>query len=672
MLVGWFSPPPSFVTDTAPLLGVSVPAGHHQVILDPGVLTCVLENPTPDGYRFKWRMGRPGLPFNHLDPDDIFDDNPQVRTGLLRHPSDINERFTLDRTVEIRFDISARSYQAFRLTKPFPRLSLALIEQLTPALRGRVIAEQVRPTPESYWNRVRTRVVGSSSSATESQLIRLLRRWRHAEMRDKVNLRALIAAEVTPPRMSSAYADVYATRLRGMLLGTRPHPTGSPSLEGDKTIFGHLQDLAGEESDYCEAHSYKDSTTLKALASAGISPAGSFRYTLSFHSIGKAKGKGHGKLIVGLGFHAVLAHLKKETLVAGSSPEQWITRFDTEKSGEGYVCVFGELGAGLGFSTGIGVSKDPSAPKSPKPSLKEREGDALPGKVTFTSSMDLTRADFILARFTTAAVKGPSASFGVIDPGALAGSTFVEIYLPEKHHVLSGSVQSTIDLAKIKLPKLELDVDDPAGPYKKYIDKIRNPELEGSLFTISMGYGVLLADNVRIVEPYLSAQRIAHAGSQAFGHRETRALFAVDSHKLDEFAAPGEPSVRLELEKFLAIEQAFFVECEGNELSLVGHASPEHHASYNQVLSEARAFTLSAAIIDAFGHRLRIRTTDMRTEGAGESLALRSGLRNPPDDPPGRKRFLAAYPDEVKRWPEFRRVDVTVNGAVLLRARTES
>lgn len=149
------------------------------------------------------------------------------------------------------------------------------------------------------------------------------------------------------------------------------------------------------------------------------------------------------------------------------------------------------------------------------------------------------------------------------------------------------------------------------------------------------------------------------------------ALFAVDSSKLDERPPPGALSARLSLEKFLAIERSFFAEAESGQLRVIGHASPEHARDYNQALSERRASAVLAAVEDAFGDDLRIAPDSRRASGRGEDLALASGLHDPPDAREARREFLRQHRGETLRWPEFRRVDVEVNGSVLVQLRTE-
>jgi|GEM_PF-6398162 len=102
-------------------------------------------------------------------------------------------------------------------------------------------------------------------------------------------------------------------------------------------------------------------------------------------------------------------------------------------------------------------------------------------------------------------------------------------------------------------------------------------------------------------------------------------------------------------------------------MTVRGFASPEHTAQYNLDLSQRRADAVVLAIRDAFGAALQV--DPIPAKGLGEEFALRNdpSLLNPPD-PLG--YWAERHPEQRAKWPQWRRVDLEIEGIVLARFRT--
>jgi hypothetical protein len=71
------------------------------------------------------------------------------------------------------------------------------------------------------------------------------------------------------------------------------------------------------------------------------------------------------------------------------------------------------------------------------------------------------------------------------------------------------------------------------------------------------------------------------------------------------------------------------------------------------------------AVKDALGSDLKI--TNIHTEGKGEDPAVRNGLKDPESLGMTRVQFRAKYPNQVAQWPDWRKVDLLIEGRLLIR-----
>jgi hypothetical protein len=138
-------------------------------------------------------------------------------------------------------------------------------------------------------------------------------------------------------------------------------------------------------------------------------------------------------------------------------------------------------------------------------------------------------------------------------------------------------------------------------------------------------------------------------------------LFDVDSATLD-------PVNRGWMETRLAIDRALF-EAAGGGGTAEGYASPEATEDHNQKLSEMRAQAVVQATKDALGQALVVPLTPT---GKGEGRAIKAGLLNPPDPPTSPAQWPSAKQKQLAveqrtSWPSWRKVDLTVNGLLVVR-----
>jgi hypothetical protein len=75
-----------------------------------------------------------------------------------------------------------------------------------------------------------------------------------------------------------------------------------------------------------------------------------------------------------------------------------------------------------------------------------------------------------------------------------------------------------------------------------------------------------------------------------------------------------------------------------------------------------------AAIEDAFGRPFDDDYTIV--EQYGENGARSAGLMDPPEEPALERNWESAHQEEVAKWPQWRKVEVSVRGKVTLRVLT--
>ena len=390
----------------------------------------------------------------------------------------------------------------------------------------------------------------------------------------------------------------------------------------------------------------------KRFDDVGISLLGRYRYTLSFIKLGK----GPPELIIKAGIYAFGAAIKKDeinyTKAADGSPmfvngvpKYTVVRnvFDSEAKGQRHAGFFADVGIGLGFSFSLA-------------------GGGILGDAEFLSDQDLNFEDFANAHFSVACARGPTASMGNFVSFDSFTTKFVEITLPSNNVVLTSSKTDSFKLNPPKVPGID-DLSDP----KKYVSKWLEAKLDGKIFDLSMGFGyfVYMSGQGQLDKPPLPDPMKPTIPSN-YLKRSIQAFFQVDSADLSA-GLPDGTTPRYSLEILLAIERAMFDTVDARARAW-GYASPEYTATYNLGLSQARADAVVQAVRDAYGPTLSIK--DLQSQGLGEAPAETAGLHDPESLQLTVAQFTVQYPDEVAEWPQWRRVDLDVEGTLIASAGT--
>lgn len=643
MIVGWFASPPVFVTNLADTVSL---VGDENKRKMQGVLIADIENQGPNGIPFLWMKSATYRPFNELDPDDLLQrintdpSDRTIRPGLMQFdPKSAGKPF---QQLFVRFDNSQRVFDTFVRVKQSARWPIADYDFLTPAAQEWMLGEQINPVPSSYMDRIRARVGEVGDPPRVPPTAALLQQWADGDKTVKGITRQQIADQIDDPAFSSRpHAVAVGVRLRAHAAASKLTINGLR-----QTYLAWYRDVLAEEEDVIAKTPGYTSTVRPAFERAGIAVAGQFAYTLSFTKIGG------GLPIVKIGAYGFLVEIKREKLTfvedaqrkpvrdADGNPvvKSRTVQYDTSKGGMGrYLGLFFDLGLGLGFS---------------KTALSASGGSAL-GDVTFLSSVDVLPQDFDQARFTMTAVKAPGVSLGNFGSFETFTSKYVELVLVKKPGVLSAITTTSLQFSPPKVPSAD-DLKDPA----KYIKKWTEAKVEGKVFDLSEGWGMItLQLGAPPARPAPDAPpELTPADVKRLLKRQIAAFFDVDS-------AVVKPAARRELEATLAIDRAL-ADATDVTLSAWGYASPERDAPYNQRLSQARAEAVIQAVRDAYGKTLAISST--RAVGLGEEPALREGHLHDPEAsgiPLG--QWIKEHPDEVRQWPQWRRVDLEIAGQVV-------
>lgn len=647
-IVGWFSAPPPFVADLAPT--ISRPGGENASRMPNGVLFGNWEDQVANGIPISWLPGNFDK-VNPLDPEDAMAEFQQpdptasrLRNGYLRVNSRRQDELFLE--IDIKFDVAASGYDRFLRSKRSARFSRLDLDFLPGPLARLAEAESVTPVPSTYVDMIRARVAPIGDPPTDPPVRRLLEQWYGADKLTREIRRTQIAATLDDFSFGQATAEQQAAIGRRL----RAHMASRYLTIGGKTesYLGWYREVLADELDTVVITASNPSPVKKRFDAVGISILGQFRYTVTFIS------KGANTTLIGkAGFYAFGAAIKKDEIAyakaadgtivfVDSLPKYTVVRnmFDTNKTGRRHFGFFGDLGIGLGVGGGVG-------------------GSSLLGEMTFFSDRDLGFDDFADATFTIACFRGPNASLGNYVSFDTFTAKVVELHLANGA-VLTSDETSSFVFSPPKVPTLD-DLKDP----KKYVDKWTEAKLDGKIFDLSEGYGHFVAADGKSQPdlPPLPVPDKPLSFDPALSKRTIEVFFKVDSADLN--VNTGGITARYSLEVLLATERALFDGADARAYAW-GYASPEHTAAHNLTLSQARADAVAQAVRDAFGPSLRIK--DVGATGLGEAPAENSGLHDPEQSQLTLADFTARYSSEVAQWPQWRRVDLAVEGILIASA----
>lgn len=319
---------------------------------------------------------------------------------------------------------------------------------------------------------------------------------------------------------------------------------------------------------------------------------------------------------------------------------------------------FFDIGAGLGASLDSGLSKTNSKPSFSK---KEFNGDEF-GSVTFYSYHKLESQDFHMATYNIAALKGPSVKIGNFVGFDIFSTIYHEITLSE-NRVLSAVVTNTFKPTGPNFPSWNLLFGGMKG-LTKYIEGWYKGKGTVDFFSISCGWGIIMSLKSNKSRSMISFSRqnstLAIPLTKSFGSvLFDRDLATFRIGKGNDITTDG----RYVFECWLASMRGLLTKGQ-NVIEVNGYTSPEAPTCYNLQLSEARVDTVVQAILDAFGNALN--KNDFKLSSLGEKPARDSGLDDPPNDIIGLALFKKKYSKQVEHWPFWRRVDISIEGKVLI------
>jgi outer membrane protein OmpA-like peptidoglycan-associated protein len=660
-LVGWFSSPPDFVANLSDIQSLQSP----DRIKMQGVLIAYLDQAGPNGIQFSWTKG-PFRKFNEMDPDDLLallrtDVTKAKPAGLLRNIPHTGSDLFLD--LAVSFDPLTNTFDRFVRVKRTARWSFLLLSFFPQRIQNLLITEQVTPVPSSYLDNLRKNVGPVGNPPKDPHVAQSISEWRNANKLLKALKREQIAQELKDPGLSDPlYRETIGERLRAhaasSLLSVKVSGVFSDSTE-TKTYLEWYQDVLAEEQDELDQNPGEVSVVKPIFEKAGIQLGGKFSYKLTFTKFGAS-----GQVIIKAGFFACTLDIKQDLLEFDKDLSGNIKRdkdgkpiiksrktiYDTSiQKGilPGFAGFFADVGIGLGFSGNI-------------------SGGGVLADVEIQSATDLKPKDFDLANFSISAVKGPTASMGNFVSFDSFTSKFFEFRLTN-NVVLSTSVTKSMQFNPPKLPSPS-DLREPSKYLKGWFDA----KFEGKIFDLSTGFGTVAELHGAPIPPEQKRPGPPDKNNKHDVKRQTETFFAVGKADIDQKHG-SEDTARQSLEMVLAIDRALF-DSSGGRMRTFGYASPEASKQFNKDLSQHRAEVVTQAVREAFGQDLQL--DSIKSSGFGEETAEDpppdgGGLDDPPESQASLAQWKKQHPDQVAKWPDWRRVDLVVEGQVVARIRTE-
>lgn len=669
-IAGWFSPPPGQLT-AADMR--SWPQDDSELTLANRPGSFVVDT------RTRGRSGDSVMWWDYGEPRKENTKDPHLLLATLADPQSTTASrfgsFRIEDTsdpqviISLRFDPKAREPDRFRRYRASARLPSVYLRTITdePA-KSLSLVEHVQPLAPSFIQEIVDQLVGTTAGD-------LIKEWRAAPQgpvrrlkREKVGNRLSIHA-LEAGVLPDAHRRALLTRLRAALMSTRH------TLDGETHTFWDWYALIAAEEKANSTNPALDTFTRLELAPAD---AKGFAYVISYLTAqsqfkGLLKGGVAGfsmrvrKVAVEFQLDANGARVTdSDGMPQLKDPKALEDETKGIKFGGGselLIGFYGDIGAGLGMSLDSGLSESEGKPSA----AAKAQGGGVLGGVTCYSDADLQSEDFDGAWFTITAIKGPGVKVGNFVGLDVFSSTFHQFSL-RGGKVLSAVVTNRLQFKPPTLPAWDLAFGGKEN-IKSYVEGWTKGKGSVTLFEVSLGTGyVRRFGGVPTSDP--PPPQFLPEYATLPGNANGVVLFDRDRAEFRVGSDIAQDS-RYLLEVWLATMEALFTSANAR-ISIDGYTSPEAPRCYNQQLSEARAQTIQQAILDAYEGGLK--PAIFVSRGLGEIPALTRAtpkLDDPPDDPPGRAAFELSHPDQVAHWPEWRKVEVAVNGTVVLIGRTD-
>jgi hypothetical protein len=312
--------------------------------------------------------------------------------------------------------------------------------------------------------------------------------------------------------------------------------------------------------------------------------------------------------------------------------------------------------------------------------LKGGLGDppSLPEKISFYTSEMLDSSSFDGAYFTIAALDtSAGASVGVSNPvmnpriGVKSGGDTQLIRVFVNNVVLEGTCADGGIKPKFSTSK---GFKMPKGSTLKKIFSSRGTADDSDFFSITKGVKVsagvsggvgYIGTQQKFANWMKAAPRSGTAWAEGGDARTLSAGFTVGSAEFTKREENGW-SLRFLLETVLATDLALFGGVPNVDVN--GYASPEYTPQYNLTLSQKRADAVLQVIDDAVGPLYSDTTTavglgdsqDVFTGSDGQQHQLQES--DPTGNPADRAKFEKEHQEQVALWPLWRKVEVNIRG----------
>lgn len=587
---------------------------------------------------------------------------------------------------------------ALKHVEPTVRWPARLIATLPEKLRTEISMDQTRPIPQGVMAERMSLVshsrVGPQAQMVEPGLAPPLKRWKG--QKDEKQARAITRQEIAA-MLEFGIDEPWRTRLRDRMAMAGKNF----GLEIDGTWHSYygwlnevLQDEAAEPSP--TKTGWSSQRVQEAIRELGVGADASFMYRLTFHDIGKQKIVTALRLAGSVGI--VTIEKFKLTFKYDANGKRIYDQYGRPETGEPepvewenpsrtpMFVLLGRIDAGLTRAYGaegaerfkdVAIEPAPSDAAESKPPEKNKPPGKKPSDVT---NIDIGSIDF-------------RSELDLRSPNDFGGSILLVASVTSKFQVGNLPAKTILDssLWQLRLSKglwlsAVLDKDDsglikPPGNWGQLLNPNwwkdwRPKSVDVEVFRVGLCGGLLgtLDQLLQAAKPekgpvpvFTEQNQMVVAGASA--------MFPYDSADLDALRPGTDATGRMLFERDLAEIRAV-LDARGPAPLLLGFTSPEGPASHNYDLADDRVRAAAQAVQDALGPFSA--RPPCRGEGHGEypaesngeltvsGMKIAGGGLPDPETYGSMERFLRSRDAwTAKYWPEWRRVDLFVEGELV-------
>ncbi|MPY59575.1 OmpA family protein [Streptomyces spongiae] len=607
--------------------------------------------------------------------------------GYLQYTEELGGRLLLS------FDEKAdKPMLALKHVEPTVRWPARLIATLPEKLRTEISMDQSRPIPQQVLadrlSLVSHSRVGPEAQPVEPKLAPLLTRWKREK--DNPPSRAITRQEIAE-LLEFGIDEPWRTRLRDRMAMVGKNF----GLEIDGTwhsYYGWLNEVLQDEAEHPSPTKTGWSTqrVQEAFRELGLGADASFMYRLTFHDFGGQKIVTALRLAGSVGI--VTIEKFKLTFKYDANGKRIYDKFGRPETGvpepvewenparTPMFVLLGRIDAGLTRALGAEGAerfKDVAiAPASSESTVPQTPGKKPSG----VTNIDIGSIDF-------------RSELDLRSPNDFGGSILLVASVTSKFQVGNLLTKTILDssLWQLRLPNGQwlsavLDKEDsglikPPGNWGQLLNPNwwkdwRPKSADFELFRVGLCGGLL-----GTLDQLLQAAKPENGPAPVFTEQNrtvvasASAMFPYASADLDALRPGTDATGRMLFERDLAEIRAV-LDAKGPAPLLLGFTSPEGSDSYNDDLSDDRVRAAAQAIQDALGPFSA--RPPCRGEGHGEypaeangeltisGVTITGGGLPDPEKYGSKERFLRSDKGwTAKYWPEWRRVDLFVEGELI-------